>query len=149
MQEIYWRTLMSNVISIKLLWNFTEIALRHGCSPVNLMRIFRIAFALAFVYLSPFHIFTHININRKYSTKISLHLHAFYWFFYKHSCLQHMTTKEWPFLDTWLSTLHCFCKSNRIKEKILMCYFFIYCLHSFVSLENHYMLFFQLSFSVA
>ena len=24
-----------NVISIKLLWNFIEITLRHGCSPVS------------------------------------------------------------------------------------------------------------------
>ena len=29
------------VISIKLLYNFTEITLRHGCSPVNLYHIFR------------------------------------------------------------------------------------------------------------
>ena len=28
-------------ISIKLLCNFIEIALRHGCSPVNLLHIFR------------------------------------------------------------------------------------------------------------
>ena len=28
-------------ISIKLLCNFTEIALKHGCSPVNLLHIFR------------------------------------------------------------------------------------------------------------
>ena len=30
-----------NVISIKLQSNFTEITLRHGCSPVNLLHIFR------------------------------------------------------------------------------------------------------------
>ena len=29
-----------SVISIKLLCNFIEIALRHGCSPVNLLHIF-------------------------------------------------------------------------------------------------------------
>ena len=33
-----------NVISIKLLCKFTEIALRHGCSPVNLVYIFRTPF---------------------------------------------------------------------------------------------------------
>ena len=33
-----------SVISIKLLGNFTEITLRHGCSPVNLLHIFRTAF---------------------------------------------------------------------------------------------------------
>ena len=27
-------------ISIKLLWNFIETALRHGCSPANLLHIF-------------------------------------------------------------------------------------------------------------
>ena len=30
-----------NMISIKLLRNFIEITLRHGCSPVNLLHIFR------------------------------------------------------------------------------------------------------------
>ena len=33
-----------SVISIKLQRNFIEIALRHGCSPVNLQHIFRIPF---------------------------------------------------------------------------------------------------------
>ena len=34
-----------NVISIKLQSNFIEITLRHGCSPVNLLHIFRIPFS--------------------------------------------------------------------------------------------------------
>ena len=33
-----------SAISTKLLCNFIEIALRHGCSPVNLLHIFRIPF---------------------------------------------------------------------------------------------------------
>ena len=33
-----------SVISIKLLCNFIEITLRHGCSPVNLLQIFRTPF---------------------------------------------------------------------------------------------------------
>ena len=33
-----------NVISIKLLCNFIEIALRHGCSTVNVLHIFRTPF---------------------------------------------------------------------------------------------------------
>ena len=33
-----------NAISIKLLCNFIEITLRHGCSPVNLLHIFRAPF---------------------------------------------------------------------------------------------------------
>ena len=33
-----------NMISIKLLYNFIEIALRYGCSPVNLLHIFRTHF---------------------------------------------------------------------------------------------------------
>ena len=33
-----------SVISIKLLCNFIEIELRHGCSPVNLLHIFRTSF---------------------------------------------------------------------------------------------------------
>ena len=32
------------VISVKLLCNFIEIALRHGCSPVNLLHVFRTSF---------------------------------------------------------------------------------------------------------
>ena len=34
-----------SAISIKLLCNSIEIALRHGCSPVNLLHIFRITFS--------------------------------------------------------------------------------------------------------
>ena len=33
-----------SAISIKLLCNFIEITLRHGCSPVNLLHIFRTPF---------------------------------------------------------------------------------------------------------
>ena len=33
-----------SIISIKLLCNFIEIALQHGCSPVNLLHIFRTPF---------------------------------------------------------------------------------------------------------
>ena len=33
-----------SAISIKLICNFIEIALRHGCSPVNLLHIFRTSF---------------------------------------------------------------------------------------------------------
>ena len=33
-----------SAISIKLLSNFFEITLRHGCSPVNLLHIFRTPF---------------------------------------------------------------------------------------------------------
>ena len=33
-----------SVISIQLLRNFTEITIRHGCSPVNLLHIFRTPF---------------------------------------------------------------------------------------------------------
>ena len=31
-------------VSIKLLWDFIEIVLRHGCSPVNSLHIFRTPF---------------------------------------------------------------------------------------------------------
>ena len=33
-----------SVISVKLLCNFIEITLQHGCSPVNLLHIFRTSF---------------------------------------------------------------------------------------------------------
>ena len=35
-----------NVILVKLLCNVIEIALRHGCSPVNLLHIFRTPFPM-------------------------------------------------------------------------------------------------------
>ena len=35
-----------SVISIKMQSNFIEIALRHGCSPVNLLHIFRTPFLI-------------------------------------------------------------------------------------------------------
>ena len=35
-----------SVISIKLQSNFIEIALRHGCSPVHLLHIFRTPFPM-------------------------------------------------------------------------------------------------------
>ena len=44
MLKIYRLTLCRSVISIKLLWNFIEIALQHGCYPVNLIHIFKTPF---------------------------------------------------------------------------------------------------------
>ena len=44
MQQIYRRTYMRNVISTKMQSNFIEIKLRHGCSPVNLLHIFKTSF---------------------------------------------------------------------------------------------------------
>ena len=44
MQQIYRRTPWRSAISIKLLCKFIEIALRHGCSPVNLLHVFRTPF---------------------------------------------------------------------------------------------------------
>ena len=46
MHQIYRRTPMPkcDFNKVALLSNFIEIALRHGCSPVNLLRIFRIPF---------------------------------------------------------------------------------------------------------
>ena len=41
MQQIYSRNPCGSVISIKLQSNFIEITLRHGCSPVHLLHIFR------------------------------------------------------------------------------------------------------------
>ena len=46
MQQIYRRNPCRSVLSIKLLRNFIEIAVRHGCSPVNLLDIFRIPFPM-------------------------------------------------------------------------------------------------------
>ena len=40
MQQIYRRKPSRMATSVKLLCDFIEIALRHGCSPVNLLHIF-------------------------------------------------------------------------------------------------------------
>ena len=45
MQRIYRRTPWQSVISIKLQSNFIEIKFWHGCSPVNLLHIFRKPFS--------------------------------------------------------------------------------------------------------
>ena len=44
MQQITGENPCRNAISRKLIFNFIEIALRHGCSPVNLLHIFRTPF---------------------------------------------------------------------------------------------------------
>ena len=44
MQQIYRRTPMPKIDFNKVASNFIEIALRHGCSTVNLLHIFRTAF---------------------------------------------------------------------------------------------------------
>ena len=43
-QQIYRRACRSAIL-LKLLCNFIEIALRHGCSPVNLLHISRTPFS--------------------------------------------------------------------------------------------------------
>ena len=43
-QQIYSRTPMLKCDFNKVASNFIEIALRHGCSPVNLLDIFRTLF---------------------------------------------------------------------------------------------------------
>ena len=45
-EKVFWKYAAIGVLrcSIKLQSNFTEIALRHGCSPVNLLHIFRTPF---------------------------------------------------------------------------------------------------------
>ena len=44
MQQIYRRHPCRSATSMKLLCNSVEIALQHGCSPVNLLHIFRTSF---------------------------------------------------------------------------------------------------------
>ena len=44
MQQIYWRTPMPKRDFNKVASNFIEITSRHGCSPVNLVHIFRMPF---------------------------------------------------------------------------------------------------------
>ena len=51
---------MPSVISIKLLFNFIKITLRHGCSPLNLLHIFSTPFPKnTYGWLLLFRIFQH------------------------------------------------------------------------------------------
>ena len=64
-----------SVISIKLLCNFIEMALRHGCSPVNLWHIFRTPFrknkygALLLKHSTAFRFDRIKQISENYKTK--------------------------------------------------------------------------------
>ena len=49
MQQIYRRHPCRSATSMKLLCNSVEIALQHGCSPVNLLHIFRTSFPKRYV----------------------------------------------------------------------------------------------------
>ena len=44
MQQIYWRTNVPKYDFNNVALNFIEVTLWHGCSPVNLLHIFRTAF---------------------------------------------------------------------------------------------------------
>ena len=44
-ENVYQICTCQSVISIKLLCNFIEITLRHGCSPVNVLHIFKTSFS--------------------------------------------------------------------------------------------------------
>ena len=54
-----------NVISIKLQSNFIEIALRHGCSPVNLQHIFRTPFSKIWMAASAIYTAKHQKMGMK------------------------------------------------------------------------------------
>ena len=63
-----------SAISIRLLCNFTEIALRHGCSPVNLLHIFRTPFPRN----SPGRLLLYLG---RYSCKTNRFWYTSYWKF--------------------------------------------------------------------
>ena len=70
-------TPMPSVISIKLLWNFIKIALRHGSSPINLLHIFRTPFpknTSGWLLLS--HIFQHSVEMMEYNGHIKYRIIA-------------------------------------------------------------------------
>ena len=58
-----------SVISIKLLFNFIEIALRHRCSPVNLLHIFKTPFSRnTFGWLLLYNIDLHLANRDQHNT---------------------------------------------------------------------------------
>ena len=68
-----------SAMSIKLLCSFIEIALRHGCSPVNLLHIFRTPFlkntsGRLLLKLLMFRLFRLIQIHLELISRNSLHL---------------------------------------------------------------------------
>ena len=64
------------VISIKLFCNFIEIALWHGCSPVNLLHIFRIPFTRNIFGWLRLYLFCYLlprKVQETHTDQITLH----------------------------------------------------------------------------
>ena len=105
-----------SVISIKLLCNFMEIGLRHGCSPVNVLHIFR----TTFLKNTSGWLLLNIRINKNIRLNIttaralkcflattSIFIHWKYWSLRKHT----ETTVSVTLFITY-STLLCILKQN-------------------------------------
>ena len=96
-----------STISIKLLCNFIEIALRHGCSPVNLLNIFRTPFLkntsgwLLFKLLFSFPSFPVAFLTKPYNCKHSSSIFVISFF-----------VEQFHFLITW------FCSLRRVSIQI-------------------------------
>ena len=65
-----------SAISIMLLCSFTEITLQHGCSPVNLLHIFRTSFpknTYEGMYVTVFHILSFLSIHyRRFEYRVKV-----------------------------------------------------------------------------
>ena len=93
------------VISIKLLCNFIEITLRHGCSTVNLLHIFRRSFPmntsgwlLLFIPYTRIHWHDKIAFSFVFYREIMIIVHSMDWFLYdnglRHERVKHKNIKS-------------------------------------------------------
>ena len=90
-----------NVISIKLQSSFIEIALRHGCSPVNLLHLFRTTFPRSTSgWLLLCHLLIHLELGKHFVSGV-----PYFWGFY-HLSMSHFINpaiipfKKWGLLNT-------------------------------------------------
>ena len=95
---------MPSLVSIKLLCNFVEITLRHGCSPVKLLHIIRTLFPkntsgglLLNFYFNASQYFTAVDKKQSVGTKLIsnfLTIHFFSTFYNFYRILNKIIRKE-------------------------------------------------------
>ena len=80
-----------SVISIKLQSNFIEITLRHGCSPVNLLHIFRTSFTKnTYGWLLLNYTFSQLRVFQKFLSYLARCLLVYSWIFQFYDLFQEL-----------------------------------------------------------
>ena len=121
------KNLCRSAISMKLLWNFIEIALRHGCSPIRMLHIFKAPFpgnTFRWLLLKSLLTFESVQIGqyiKSYTIRVKIFIYLFLVFL-------NLTA---PTVQSMPSFLTYFCwKFNQIPEEKVVCLLFLYTRHS-------------------